>query len=135
MSKKDTAKKFAVGTAVAAAAGYVAGILTAPKSGKETRQDIKTNAQKGWSEAEKQLKTLHTELDKLMGEAKAKTGELSEKTQKELSSLLEKARDSKEKARAVLSGIHEGDAEDKDLKRAIDDATKAIHHLRDYLSK
>lgn len=135
MSRKDTVKKFAIGTTIAAAAGYLAGILTAPKSGKETRQDIKENAQKGWQEAEKQLKGLHTELDKLMAEAKAKTGELSSRTQKELNSLLEKAKDSKEKARAVLSGIHEGDAEDKDLKRAIDDATKAIHHLRDYLSK
>ena len=29
----------------AAAAGYVAGLLTAPKSGKETRKEIKTKAQ------------------------------------------------------------------------------------------
>lgn len=135
MSRKDTAKKLAIGTSIAAAAGYIAGILTAPKSGKETRQDIKDNAQKSWKEAEKQLKGLHTELDKVMTEAKAKTGELSSKTQKELAGLLEKAKDSKEKARAVISGIHEGDAEDKDLKKAINDATKAIQHLRDYLAK
>lgn len=34
-----------VGTLVAAAAGLVAGILTAPKSGKETRSDIKKRAE------------------------------------------------------------------------------------------
>ena len=40
MGNKIT-KKVLIGTALGLAAGYVAGILTAPKSGKETRQDIK----------------------------------------------------------------------------------------------
>ena len=132
---KDRTKKFALGTLFAAIAGYLTGILTAPKSGKETREDIKETAQKGFSEAEKQLKALHTELGKLIDETKAKTGELSDKTKQELESLVGKAKDAKEKAREVLSAIHEGDAEDKDLKKAIGDATKAIEHLRDYLAK
>lgn len=132
---KDTAKKFAIGAMIAAVAGYIAGILTAPKSGKETRQDIKDTASKGMAEAEKQLKALHSELNKLIDETKDKAATLSGKTRDELQSLIEKARDSKEKAREMLSALHEGDAEDKDLKKAINDATKAIEHLRDYLSK
>ena len=40
MSKDSTGKKVAVGAVVAAAAGFVAGILTAPKSGKETREEV-----------------------------------------------------------------------------------------------
>jgi gas vesicle protein len=32
--------KFAIGALIGAAAGVVAGIMTAPKSGKETRDDI-----------------------------------------------------------------------------------------------
>lgn len=36
--------KFALGTLIGAVAGVVAGILTAPKSGKETRADIKAKA-------------------------------------------------------------------------------------------
>ncbi len=44
--KKDNGKKIAIGTAIGLAAGYVTGILTAPKSGKETRQDIKKIAPK-----------------------------------------------------------------------------------------
>ena len=36
--------KFALGALFGAAAGFVAGILTAPKSGKETREDIKRTA-------------------------------------------------------------------------------------------
>ncbi len=34
-------KKFLLGATIGAIAGFVTGILTAPKSGKETRQDIK----------------------------------------------------------------------------------------------
>lgn len=36
--------KFAVGAILGAATGIVAGVLTAPKSGKETRDDIKRKA-------------------------------------------------------------------------------------------
>ena len=38
--KKETAKNVAVGTAIGTALGAVTGWLFAPKSGKETRQDI-----------------------------------------------------------------------------------------------
>ena len=132
---KGSAKKVAIGTAVAAVAGYVAGILTAPKSGKATRGDIKDAANKGMAEAEKQLKKLHDELEGLMTQAKDKAGDLSDKTRKELNDLLDKAKDSKEKAHGVFSALRKGSAEDKDLKKAIADATKAIEHLRNYLSK
>jgi len=130
-----TAKKLAIGAAVAGAAGYLAGILTAPKSGKETRDDIASTAQKGITEAEKELKKLHTELDKVLGEAKSRSGDLSGRTQKELNDLMTKAKDTKEKAREMLSVIHEGTAEDKDLQKAIKDASKAVDHIRDYLKK
>lgn len=132
---KGTTKKLAIGTAVAAAAGYVAGILTAPKSGKETRTDIKVAAEKGVSEAEKQLKKLHSELDSLVGQVKSKGSDLSDKAKKDLDLLVDKAKESKDKARELLSAVHNGDTEDKDLKKAIGDATKAIEHLRDYLAK
>lgn len=38
------AQKFAVGTGVVAAVGVATGILFAPKSGKETREDLKKKA-------------------------------------------------------------------------------------------
>lgn len=138
MGRKDkgnTFKKIAIGSSIAAVAGYVAGVLTAPKSGKQTREDIKTGVEKGVSEAEKDLKKLHTELDKVIKEAKKGSGKAGVKAQKELNELLEKAKDTKEKAREILSAVHEGDAVDKDLKKAIKDANAAIAHLRDYLKK
>lgn len=133
MSK--SAKRFAIGAVFAAAAGYVAGILTAPKSGKETREDIKHATEHGVAEAEKQLKKLHTQMATVLGEAKEKAETLKGTAQKDLQLAIEKTNAAKEKARELLSALHEGGAEDKDLKRAIDEATKAIDHLQKYLTK
>jgi len=128
-------KKFAVGAVVAAAAGYVAGILTAPKSGKDTRKDIKDTAVRTYSAAEKELKVLHTELSKLMDEAGKKAGELKGAAQKNLDKAVDGAKLAKEKARQLLSAVHEGDADDEDLARAVKDAKKAADHLKSYLKK
>ena len=128
-------KKFAVGAIIAAAAGYVAGILTAPKSGKETREDIKDTAVRTYNAAEKELKTLHTELNKLMDEANKKAGEFKGTAQKNLDKAVEGAKVAKEKARELLSAVHEGDADDKDLDNAVKEAKKAVEHLRSYLKK
>lgn len=133
---KTNAKKWALGAVLAGVAGYVAGILTAPKSGKETRQDIKEAAEKGMSEAEKQLKKLHTQMSDLLGEAKTKVEGLKGTAQKELQVAMEKTTAAKEKARAMLTALHEGgDADDKDLRQAIEEANRAIAHLKTYMKK
>lgn len=133
--KNDKYKLVAIGSLFAGAAGYIAGILTAPKSGKDTRDDIKNAAINSRKEAEAELKKLHTELNKVIDEAKARSKKASNKSNEELKELVEKTQDSKEKVREVLSAIHEGDAEDDDLKRAISSATIALEHLKDYLQK
>lgn len=133
--QRTNLKRLAIGSSVAAAAGYVAGLLTAPKSGKKTRKDIKNAATEGVAQAEKDLKKLHTELNKVIDEAKISGDKLGAKAKNELSELVEKAKDTKEKAREVISAIHEGDAEDIDLKKAIKEASIALDHLRDYLKK
>ena len=66
------AKRIALGTIVAGAVGYVAGILTAPKSGSDTRSSIRSVRDSSIAKAEKQLKQLHTELNHLLGEAESK---------------------------------------------------------------
>lgn len=129
------AKKFAIGTVIAAAAGYVAGILTAPKSGKDTRKDIKNTATKAYMAAEKELKSLHTELNKLVGEAADKVSELKGTAKESLEKATASAKVAKEKARELLSALHEGDADDKDLANAVKEAKKAAEHLRSYLGK
>lgn len=135
MSKDNTAKKFAIGAAIAAAAGYVAGVLTAPKAGKDTRQSIKDNAAKGVSEAEKQLQHVQDELKSVLDDASEKGSKLSKKAKEELEDLVGKAGDAKDKTTEVMKALKSGDAEDKELQRALRDAKTAVKHLRTYLSK
>ena len=131
--KQDMVKKFAIGAAITAALGYVVGILTAPKSGKETRGDIRGKAVEGYNAAEKELKKLHTELTDMIDEVSDRI--TSFRNRKDVSDALDRGRDAKQKAREVLSMLHDGETDDKELKRAISDATKAIEHLRDFLRK
>lgn len=130
-----SAKKFALGTLIAAAAGYLAGILTAPKSGKETRDEIKDAAKNSVAEAERQLKKLHTELNTVLSEASSRLEEVNGKARTELQKVMESSTAVKEKARDILSAVHEGHADDKDLKKAIAEAEKAVNHLKTYLAK
>lgn len=131
----NKAKKFAIGAIVAAAAGYVAGVLTAPKSGKETRKDIHDVAVKTKNQAEKQLKKLHSDLDGLIAQGKKAADKLTGKSQDEWFKLVGMATSAKETVREVLSALHEGDADDKDLDKAIKQATKAVDSLKSYLAK
>jgi hypothetical protein len=87
------------------------------------------------AEAEKQLKRLHTELVSVIGEAKEKVTTLKGEAQRDMSDAIAKTTLVKEKARQILSAVHEGDVQDKELKKAIDDATKAVDHLKTYLKK
>lgn len=132
---KKAFKQLAIGTLLAGLAGYVAGLLTAPKSGKATRKDIKNAADHTISEAEKHAKQLHTELGELLDDAKVRGSSLKGKGKDELDDLVDKANAAKQKVREILSAIHEGDADDKDLKKALDESTKAIKHLKVFLKK
>lgn len=133
--RNSTIKTVAVVGAVAGIAGYVAGLLTAPKSGKETRGDIKKAANESIARAERELKKLNGELSKLISEAKVRGDKLGSRAKGELNDLVAKAKDSKEKVREVISAIHQGDADDRDLKNAVNDAKTAIDHLGTYLKK
>jgi len=129
------AQRYAIGAVVAAVTGYVAGILTAPKSGKDTRKDISEATVKAKAEAEKKLKELHSELDKLLTSVKAGAQKVKSGASGEFATVVTKAQFAKEKAREILSALHDGDANDKELKKAIDEVKQSITHLKVYLSK
>lgn len=134
--KKSTdVKKIAIGASLAAVAGYIAGILTAPKSGKQTRNDMKNAAQNGMKEAETEAKKLQTEAEELLKEAKAKGADLNDKARKELSELADKAKVAKDKTTTLLVAVKNGEADDKELQRALDQARNAIKNVRKYLKK
>lgn len=124
------------GAAVAAGLiGYAAGILTAPKSGKETRKDIKNAASKARSEAEKHLKAMLADLNNHLETAKEAGLKLTGKSKQEFDKVTEKAKLAKDKVREVLSALHDGDADDPELKEAMKDAKDALKNLKKYLGK
>jgi gas vesicle protein len=132
---KDTGKKIAIGAAIAAAAGYLTGLLTAPKSGKETRKDIKDAASKFAREAEKKLKSLHTELSELIDKAEGVLKDKKANVQKGLDKAVEVAKQNQAKVKELISAVRNGETDQPELKKAIKDATKAKEHLMKFFAK
>lgn len=133
MRKRST--NLAMGAVFLAGLGYAAGVLTAPKSGKETRKDIQRAALRAKGEAEARLKELNVELGDLIDQGKHKAKDVKDSAKVEFVDMLGHAQHARQKAREILSALHEGDAEDKDLKRAINEVNTAIDHLKTYLKK
>lgn len=132
MLKKRT---LAVGTLIVAGAGYVAGLLTAPKSGRETRSDVRKAALKAKSDAERKLKLAHSELNHLIDETTDMAAKSKGKLNEEITKAKQQAEGVRQKTRELLSAVHEGEAEDRDLQKAIDDVKKASAHLKKYIVK
>lgn len=133
MSKNSS--KWAVGTLLAGVAGFVTGILTAPKSGKATRKDIKDAAIKARAEAEKELKSLHSQLNTTLEKTKEESVKIGAKAKDEYDKAVIKAKAAKEKIRDLLSSLHDGDAEDPDLKKALQEAKEALKSIEKFIKK
>jgi gas vesicle protein len=127
--------RIAVAVGLAAAIGYLAGLMTAPKSGKETREDLKRSGMYGLQEAERSLKNVSGELADLLAETKKRSNNMSDKARKELDGLVASAREAREKAREVITAFQAGNAKDDDLRMSVHQATSALNHLREYLKK
>ena len=112
--KKNVAGTVAIGAAITAVAGYIAGVLTAPKSGKETREDIKVASTKAKDTAVEKAEEAKEAGLRVASDVKAKAEEV--------------AGDVKAKAEEIY-----GDASDKavELKgrteQAIDGAKKGFN--------
>jgi gas vesicle protein len=128
-------RNLAVGGAVLAGVSYLAGILTAPKSGRETRKDINKAAHKAMTDAERHLKTAHSELTGLLGVLGKQAEKGKDLANKELKAALAQAETVKTKTRELISAIHEGEAADKDLDVAVKEAKAAVQHLKSFVVK
>jgi gas vesicle protein len=134
MSKKE--RNLAVGAAVGAGIGYLAGILTARKSGKETRSDIASATVAAKNKAEKNIKLLHSDLVSMLKDGEAMLKNTTSSTHAGLGKALDTAKVARDSTREILSAIHEGDSTtDADLKKAINEANKAVEHLKKFISK
>lgn len=128
-------RKVAIGALVAGAAGYVAGILTAPKSGKDTRQDIveKTDEVKDQTVAE--LKVAQAELNKMLNAVKSKSLALNASAREEFNETVIRAKDARNKSAHVLKAIKAGESDDRQLNMAIKNLNQAKKNLGRYLKK
>jgi gas vesicle protein len=126
-------KKFGLGIILGAIAGVLAGFLTAPKSGKETREDLKNKALDIKGSAERKLKDAHKELGNMADDARAKGKELKGKAKDELDDLASKADDLKDRIKGAITSIKSGDDEDDDA--TIDQLLKDLSALKDKISK
>lgn len=135
MFKKDpkTGRKVAIGSALAAAAGYFAGILTAPKSGQETRADIGVKADDAKFDIETQFKSAETELSRVIKEAQSKTVALSAQAREEFNETLIRAKDAQAKTKVIIKGLKAGQSDDPELNRALKQARQAKKNLGKFL--
>ncbi|MDB5161113.1 MAG: hypothetical protein JWO96_493 [Candidatus Saccharibacteria bacterium] len=130
--KNDTRKKLAFGAVVGGVAGYVAGILTAPKPGKQTRKDFVNKAGEVKDEAEEQLESTIGELNAALKTAKSKSLALNAKARAEFDETVVKARDAQNKASQVLKAVQAGEADNPELNKAVKQGRQALNNLGKY---
>jgi gas vesicle protein len=127
--KEHTGRKVAIGSAIAGLAGYLAGVLTAPKSGQQTRKDIAQKAGDIKDDTEGQLDNLNDELKAMIKSTKVKTVAISSGARTEFNEAVVKAKDAQDKAAQVLKAAKAGEATDPDLNKAVKQARQAIKNL------
>lgn len=73
--------KFALGAVFGAIVGGIAALLTAPKSGKETRQDIKNKVDEIKSETAKKAETVKKQAKDVSGDIKDQADTLKKRAE------------------------------------------------------
>ena len=117
-----------------ASTSYLAGVLTAPKSGKSTRSIIKIKTYNTKMTTEKQLKIYYSQLNELIESGSAQINTIKLASDKDLNDLLSKAVITKNLVRKVLNDIHDRGADNENLQNAGAEAKKSIQYLKKYIS-
>jgi gas vesicle protein len=133
--KENTGKKVAIGAAIAAVGGYITGILTAPKSGKETRKEISMEAESLKGSAEDELHNVNEELKGLIKQTKEKTVALGSGAREEFNEAVIRAKDAQNKSTTVLKAFRAGEANDPELNKAVKQAKLAKKNLSKFFKK
>lgn len=130
---KHTGRRLAIGTVLAGAFGYVTGILTAPKTGRQTRRNIADKADDLKESGIEQLQSANDELNELIKTTKHKSVALGSKARIEFNEAVVSAKDAQNKAARVLGAIKAGEAEDPSLSKALKQAKQAQKNLSKFL--
>ncbi len=135
--KKDS---FVRGTIIGAAIGTVAGILLAPKSGRETRQDLKRKAKYLRQDATKRVEQMRRDLGGRIDELKTVAKDLRGEAREESQALIERAEHLKEDLRTSASRIGRNGSKLKDdalvdVKRLMDQGAGVMTELEQLTRK
>jgi gas vesicle protein len=128
-------KKLAIAAGAGLIGGLAAGLLFAPKSGKQTREDIKIAVGKAQKSAIKTIHKVDFEIKSLIKKLEPKMTNYTQKAKDGLIKTVEKAKKASKQAATVLSAFREGTASDKDLDAAIKELKAAKEDLVNYLKK
>jgi gas vesicle protein len=109
--------------------------LFAPKSGKETRQDIKDTAAKVAARLQEEAKKLQSEITELIEKAEAQFKDKSSTATDKAKELVAKAKHERDLLVVLATSVKEGKADDKDLDKALKKAKEAKDSLAAYLKK
>lgn len=134
MSLKKS-KRIAAGAIFAGFIGFIVGVLTAPKSGKETRKEVVDTAVEVKRQIEKELKIVHKEVKSYISKAEILIDTKGKDIKKDVKDLVQSAKKSEMKVKELLSAIHEGTADNKELQEALVEAKKTRDALKKYFTK
>jgi len=138
MSKDEHAKGkgLAIGAAIGAVAGVITGILFAPKSGKETRDDVKNAAVKAKAKLEEESNMVHKELTKAIDKVETLIKEKGSVVSEKAKESVKIAIDAKESLNARVRDFKSGNVSaEAQLKEAVKSAEKAQSELAKLLKK
>lgn len=117
------------------AAGYALGVLTAPKSGKETRNDIKEASAKAYKIAEARLKNTYEDLSEVIANAGEQAKKLNKKGREELDVLLAAAHDAQGRVKQLITSVRSGDVTEEQFEDTVIAAQVAKDELQDFISE
>jgi gas vesicle protein len=110
--KKTT---FLKGTIIGAAIGALAGILLAPKSGKETQADIKRKVKGTYDDIQRKLESMSDEVSGRVDSLKEAAKELKGEAKEESQELIRRAEVLKQDLRVSATNLAESGAQTKDV--------------------
>jgi gas vesicle protein len=127
---KKNSRNIVVGAILVGAASYVAGILTAPKKGKETREDIRHASINLKISLEKSLKQLYADSTKQLERALNINQQLTTRTKQELESLITAVKHARDNIKIYLTSLRDGDIEEEQITLLLSDGRDNTERLK-----
>ena len=124
MSGNNSVKGFLIGFLAGGTVGAIIALLTAPKSGKELRGDIKQKSEEYFDEAEKYLADAKNKAGELINDAKSKSQDI-------LNTAGRVFKDAKAKTTGVInSGKEKIETETERLKSSVKNGIDAYNEAK-----